>query len=141
MIGNAFVDTNILVYSRDPTDLTKHEIAVKLVADLWLSRRGRISVQVLNEFVVTVTRKLKPGMTMDEAWADVSTLSAWEPVGMDWSLLELARMVQQEHSISWWDALIIAAANRSGCDMIYSEDLGAGHVYGGVRIINPFLPD
>jgi predicted nucleic acid-binding protein len=141
MSGNIFIDTNILVYARDPSDRTKHEKAAKLVDDLWVSRRARISVQVLNEYMVTVTRKLKPGMTMEQAWDDVSTLSSWEPVGLDWSLLELARMVQREHSISWWDALIIAAANRSGCDMIYSEDLAPGHVYGGVRVINPFLPD
>jgi len=141
MTDNAFVDTNIIVYSRDPSHWEKHEKAAKLMADLWQTRRGRISVQVLNEYIVTVTKKLKPGLAFDEAWKDVHALSAWEPVAMDWTLLEQARLVHHQNAISWWDSLIIAAASRSSCDRIYSEDLAAGHVYGGVRVINPFLPD
>ncbi len=141
MTGNAFVDTNILVYARDPSDVKKHRIASALIDGLWEARNGRISVQVLNEYLVTVTHKLKPGMTFGEAWDDISALSVWEPVQMDWPLLELARLVSLEHGVSWWDSLIIAAANKANCEVLYSEDLATGCVYGGTRVVNPFLPD
>lgn len=141
MSGNCFVDTNILVYARDPSAGEKHRVAQQLIDTLWQSNRGRVSVQVLNEYLVTVTRKLNPGMSFTEAWQDVSALAAWEPLPMDWSLVEMARIIHVEHGLSWWDALILAAAGKAACEVVYSEDLASGAVYGGVRVVNPFLPD
>lgn len=138
MSDKAFIDTNILVYARDKGAGAKQLKAESLIGDLWESRRGRVSIQVLNEYFVTVTRKLKPGMTMREAWADVVSLRAWEPVPMDWPLLEKGQRVLREHDLSWWDALVIAAAATAGCQVLYSEDLGAGRIYGDVRVVNPF---
>ena len=105
--------------------------------ELWETRQGRVSIQVLNEYVVTVTQKLKPGMTRDDAWADVAAMQAWAPVSMDWKLLEVARSLQQQHALSWWDTLIVAAAQIAGCDVLYSEDFADGAVLGGVRVVNP----
>jgi predicted nucleic acid-binding protein len=138
MSDRAFVDTNILVYARDRAAGAKQVRAEALMRELWETRRGRVSIQVLNEYFVTVTQKLKPGMARDDAWSDLAALQAWEPVPMDWRLLERARSLQQQHALSWWDALIVAAAQASGCDVLYSEDLADGAVLGGVRVVNPF---
>ena len=138
MSDRAFVDTNILVYARDRAAGAKQVRAEALIRQLWETRRGRVSIQVLNEYFVTVTQKLKPGMARDDAWSDLAALQAWDPVPMDWKLLERGRGVQQQHALSWWDALIVAAAQAAGCDVLYSEDLADGAVLGGVRVVNPF---
>lgn len=138
MSDKFFVDTNILVYARDAGAGQKHVIASALLAKLWRDRTARISVQVLNEYYVTVTRKLKPGMAPDEAWSDVEALKAWEPVPSDWKLLESARVLHRLFALSWWDALVVAAAQRAGCTALYSEDLADGADFGGVVVKNPF---
>jgi len=138
MNDRCFVDTNILVYARDAAAGTKQQQADALIRELWGSRRGRLSVQVLNEYFVTVTRKLAPGMEPDAAWRDVEALRAWEPVALDWNLLARAHGVFGRFSLSWWDSLIVTAAELSGCDVLYSEDLQAGAIYGNVRVVNPF---
>lgn len=137
MRDEVFVDTNILVYSRDASEADKQPRALACLETLWREQRGHISAQVLNEYYVTVTRKLDPGMSADDAWEDVCALMAWDPVAVDDGLLRRARDIEQAHSISWWDALIVAAAVVAGCDVIYSEDLADGQVYAGVRVQNP----
>ncbi|MHC4886224.1 MAG: PIN domain-containing protein [Planctomycetota bacterium] len=138
MSARVFVDTNILVYRQDSTEVVKQPIAESCLEQLWREKTGRISVQVLNEYFVTVTRKLSPGLSSEEAWSDVCALMAWEPVDMTVDLLKMAKRVQEVHSISWWDALIVAAAQKAKCDIIYSEDLSAGQIYAGVLVVNPF---
>jgi predicted nucleic acid-binding protein len=139
MTDNCFVDTNILVYARDSGAGAKQKKAEALLEELWSSRRGRISVQVLNEYFVTVTRKLKPGLPAEFAWDDVTALHAWQPVPMDWALMERAHDLFEQHSLSWWDSLIVAGAAAAGSDVLYSEDLSHGQLLGNVRIVNPFL--
>ncbi len=139
MTGNAFVDTNVLVYARDKGAGEKQVLAESLLLELWESRQGRVSIQVLNEYFVTVTRKLKPGMSIDEAWADLSLLKAWEPVPLDWRVVERGRSIHRDHRFSWWDALIVAAAQICDCQVLYSEDMSHGTIIGGVRIVNPFV--
>jgi predicted nucleic acid-binding protein len=138
MGDKAFLDTNILVCARDKGAGQKHLAAEALLRDLWETRRGRVSIQVLNEYFVTVTRKLKPGLSPREAWADVVSLQAWAPIIMDGRLLERGQLLFRQHNLSWWDALVVAAAQAADCDLLYSEDLGAGRAYDGVRIVNPF---
>ena len=138
MSDRSFVDTNILVYARDRAAGAKQARADALMRELWATRQGRVSVQVLNEYFVTVTQKLKPGMEREEAWADLVALQAWDPVSTDWKLLEAGRSLQQQYALSWWDALIVAAAQIAGCDVLYSEDFADGAVLGGVRVVNPF---
>lgn len=138
MPDNAFVDTNILVYARDPGAKTKHRIAFDLVDRLWTERTGRISVQVLSEFYVCVTRKLKPGLSEAEAWQDLELLRAWNPAPTDWKLMRRACELAQAHAFSWWDALIVASALAQDCKLLYSEDLQHGQRVDGLRIINPF---
>lgn len=138
MSDRAFVDTNILVYARDTGAGDKQVRAADLIEKLWRDRTGRIGVQILNEYFVTVTRKLKPGMPSDLAWADVEALKAWDPVPMDWRLMETARVLHRVFALSWWDALVVAAAQLAGCDILYSEDLADGTDYRGVVVRNPF---
>jgi predicted nucleic acid-binding protein len=133
-----FVDTNVLVYARDAAQGAKQRMALEWMAALWETGKGRLSVQVLHEYYVTVTRKLDPGMPVTDARDDVQALRSWSPVPLDGDLAELAWQVEDTASISWWDALIVAAARRSGAKILLSEDLNSGQSYLGVRVVDPF---
>ena len=133
-----FVDTNILVYSRDTTDREKHAVASETMRRLWKDRSGVISTQVCNEFYVTVTRKLTPGLTPEEAWDDIDALLAWNPVPVDASSMRVARHIEQRYGLSWWDSLIVATCSQAGCTEILSEDLNPDQEYLGIRVTNPF---
>ena len=138
MNGNSFVDTNILVYARDSTEPGKQRIAEELLRRLWEERSGRISCQVCSEYYVTVTQKLDPGLSREEAWEDVRDLSAWRPSAIDMTTLYRAREIQDEYGLSWWDSQIIASAYLLECERIYSEDFGHGRKYRGIEVIDPF---
>ncbi len=139
MSAKAFVDTNILVYSRDLSEPVKGEVARTLVRSLWQNRNGRISTQVCSEYFVTVTKKLSAPMNEQEAWDDVEDLMAWNPVPISQECLKIGRQVQLRYRLSWWDSLIVAAASISGCEKIYTEDLNHRQEYLGMQIINPFI--
>jgi len=138
MIDKVFVDTNILVYACDAAFPAKQKSCHELLAGLWENRTGRLSIQVCNEFFVTVTRKLKPGLDESSAWAVIETYSAWNPEPLDYKTLTKAREAQVRYHISWWDALIIASAFYAECATIVSEDLSSGQEYFGIRVVNPF---
>ncbi len=138
MTERIFVDTNVLVYTRDSSEKPKQRRADEWMKRLWATGSGRLSVQVLQEFYVTVTQKLKPGMTQAAAREDVRNLSKWQPVGSDPSLLELAWSVQDQHRVNWWDSLILAAALQSNCQHVLTEDLADGTEFDDVTIIDPF---
>lgn len=133
-----FVDTNVLVYARDASEPAKQQRAADWVSALWASRSGRISVQVLNEYYVTVTRKLVPGMPPVDARADVADLLAWRPVLVDADVVTAAFAVADRFGLSHWDALIVAAAQAAGCDHLLTEDLQDGQRLGDVTVVDPF---
>jgi len=138
MIDKTFVDTNILVYARDASFPEKQKIAYDLLGGLWRNRSGRLSVQVCNEYYVTVTRKLKPGLDEAEAWRDIELYEAWDPLPMDLRTLRKSREVQLRYGLSWWDSLIVASAYFAECNRVVSEDLNAEQDYFGIRVENPF---
>ncbi|MGB0744792.1 MAG: PIN domain-containing protein [Opitutales bacterium] len=138
MSARRFVDTNILLYARDLSEPEKQPIAEALMRELWQSRTGRLSVQVLNEYFVNVTQKLKPGLTKEEAWSDVEALTEWGPLALDTELLTAAYNIHGRYGLSWWDSMIVAAAVHAGCDEILSEGLSSEQVYEGIPVINPF---
>lgn len=138
MTAAVFVDTNVFVYACDTNDALKHSVAADCVRELWSDHRGRTSTQVLNEFYVTTTRKLKPGLDAEDAWDYVRALFAWEPQEITCDLLSRAREIERRHSTSWWDSLIVAAAERQDCSLLLTEDLQDGMVFGGVTVRNPF---
>jgi predicted nucleic acid-binding protein len=139
MTAAVFVDTNVFVYAYDPHDPEKKATAEALLRELWVEQRGRTSVQVLSEYYATVTRKLKPGLTPDDAWQEVHALLAWEPQAIDRSLLIHAREVERRYRLSWWDSMIVAAAELQNCAVLMTEDLQHGLVCGAVTVRNPFI--
>jgi predicted nucleic acid-binding protein len=138
MNDKVFVDTNVLVYCRDASELEKQAKAATWMAILWEKRTGCLSYQVLQEFYITVTAKLVPGLEPDAARRDVRALLAWQPLPLDARLLEGAWLLQDRYRFSWWDALIAAAAQAAGCRYLLSEDFQEGMDIGGLRVLNPF---
>jgi predicted nucleic acid-binding protein len=131
-----FVDTNILIYAFDRSAGDKHRIAVDLMTRLWTERRGCISLQVLQEFYVASTRKLK--LPTDEAASQVRRLGLWRvhrPLVND---ILAAIELHQRHSVSFWDALILRSAQASQCSVLWSEDLQNGQRWGNLEVRNPF---
>ena len=136
MSAPVFVDTNVLLYAVDEADPVKHGAARAWRAELWKSRRGRVSYQVLGEFYVQAVRK-NPKRA-EAARAEVRDLFAWEPIAVDAAVMETAWGVQARHSVSFWDALIVAAARAADCRYLLTEDLSHGQHLDGVRVVNPF---
>lgn len=108
---------------------------------LWSSREGRLSAQVLNEYYVTVTGKLVPGLPPAEARADIERLLTWSPLPVDATLIEDALEIGEAGAFSHWDALIVAAAQRAGCEFLLTEDLSDGRTIDSLTVISPFTHD
>lgn len=137
-IALVFVDTNVLVYARDSSDSGKQKMAARWMTELWRSRNGRISHQVLHEYYVTVTRKLRPGLPAAIAREDVRSLMQWSPVPEDATLIERAWMVEEKFDLAFWDAMIVAAAATARAAVLLTEDLQEGAEIDGVLVVNPF---
>jgi predicted nucleic acid-binding protein len=138
MTARVFVDSNVLVYERDSSEPEKQPLAEAWVRRLWETRSARVSYQVLHEYYVNVTTKLKPGLTTDEAQRDVRDLMAWKPLALDWTILDGAFTVEHRFRLSFWDALIVSAAQRAECPYLLTEDLQSGQDFDGVVVLNPF---
>ena len=142
MTAPVFVDTNVLVYLQDGSEPAKQSCAKAWIAFLAHHRAARISFQVLLEFYATLTHKLEPRFEAGEAKEIVRKFSVWQPMAIDFPILEKAWLVQQFHHLSWWDALIVAAAQACECSTLLTEDLQHGQVIGEIRVIDPFrTPD
>jgi predicted nucleic acid-binding protein len=138
MTALVFVDTNILVYARDDANDRKQRVAIESLHELWRQRSGRTSMQVLGECYVTITRKLQPRMHADAAWDYVSVLNAWNPLPIDQEVMARAREVERRYQTSWWDATIVAAAQRQNCKILLSEDFQDGMKFDQIVVRNPF---
>ena len=137
----AFVDANILVYAEDRDAGSKHTVAGDLVADLWRSGEGVLSVQVLQEFFVVVTRKMPRPLGPDEALAIVEQYLTWKVVENTGDLLRAGIRLASTLKISFWDALVVEAARRARCELLWTEDLNHGQRIGDLTIVNPFLSE
>ncbi len=133
-----FVDTNVLVYTHDTTNVEKHVLASQWVESLWRTRTGRLSIQVLIEFHAVVTRPNRPQLTFAQAVAAVERFFVWDPQAIDATVVRRAWALQERYLLSWWDALIVAAAQRQGCRYLLSKDLQHGQVLDSVEVVNPF---
>lgn len=139
MTATLFVDTNVIVYSLDAAKKVKQERAREWMAEAWKSRRGRLSMQVIQEFYVTVTSKLKPGLEPEMARREARALTLWRPTPITLPLVERAWSVQDRFGFSWWDSMIVAAAQTEGCSYLLTEDLQDGQDLDGLIVLNPFL--
>lgn len=138
MRGKAFVDTNVVVYAHDPMGGTKLIKAQELLRQLWVEKRGVLSTQVLQEFCVNVRRKFLHPMSMEECREALQDYLKWQlVVNLPESVLR-ALQVEERYQLSFWDAMIVQAAESGGCEVLYSEDLSHGQEYNGVLAINPF---
>jgi predicted nucleic acid-binding protein len=140
MSDKCFVDTNVLVYGHDLAAGVKHKAAQLLLEELWNSSRGVLSTQVLQEFCVSLRRKAGHPLPAEEIRRLIQDYSSWEIVVNTPESILLALDIEARYKISFWDALIIQAAESSGALVLYSEDLAGGQVYGSLRVVNPFRP-
>lgn len=133
-----FLDTNILIYAYDISAGPKHRKARDLLAGLWESGLGTVSTQVLQEFYVTVTRKIPKPVDIAAAREIVTDLLTWDVVVNDGDTILKAIDIQEKHGFSFWDSMIVAAAVAGGAVLLLTEDLSDGQKIGGVEIRNPF---
>jgi predicted nucleic acid-binding protein len=140
-MNGEFVDTNILVYAHDSSASKKFETARALIQRLLDEKRGLLSVQVLMEFYVTVTRKLTQPLPDESAEAILEDLSTWRVFAPSPSDVMHAVRISRTHRISLWDAMIVHAAESLGAGVLWSEDLSDGQSYGSVTVRNPFKMD
>ena len=138
MKARVFVDTNVLVYLFDADDPAKQRIVQNLLSNLDLRARLILSTQVLQEFYVSVTRKLAIPLDPEAAFQAVQDLAAFPVIQIDPPLILLAIQRSRKARVSFWDALILEAALTAGATLLYSEDFQDGAVYGALRIANPF---
>lgn len=133
-----FVDTNVLVYAYDRSAGRRHERARNLLAGLWESGNGCLSIQVLQEYHVTVTRKVARPLSNQESARVLQGLATWRLHLPNADDVLAAIRLQEQFQISFWDAMIVQSANRLQCPILWSEDLNPGQEYGATQVRNPF---
>ena len=136
-----FLDTNVLVDAYDPADASKRTRAMTVLTRLGAQQRGALSAQVLSEFVVTVTRKITPPLTLEEAEQRViNYMRSWRVYDLTARVVVEAVRGARQHQLPYWDSLIWATAKLSGAPTVLSEDFSDGRLIEGVRFLNPFAP-
>jgi len=132
-----FVDTNILLYAHDRSAGLRHERARQLVEQLWASGQGVLSTQVLQELCINLRRKIARSLPVEEIRRIIQDYLSWEIVINDSASVLQALEIELRYQTSFWDALILQAAESSGAAILYSEDLATGQKYGAVQVVNP----
>jgi len=139
MNDKIFVDTNILVYAHDLAAGDRHNQASTIIENLWDTNAGVISTQVLQEFYVTVTRKIVKPLDRLRAREIIRNYLVWPVHLNDAETVLLASEIEARNNLSFWDALIVAAAQLLHVDKIFTEDMNHGQRIEGILIVNPFL--
>lgn len=140
MSGRAFLDTNLFVYAYDRRDAIKQSIALNLIRDLTESDEGVISYQVAQEFFNVALKQSKIAMPIADA--QILLQDVFRPllkVPSTVTLVSKALEIEGRYLLSWYDSLIVAAAQQAGCGVLYSEDLQHGQRFGDLTVRNPFL--
>ena len=135
--STVFVDTNVLLYAQDPRVPKKQAQAAAWLARCWRENCGRLSTQVLHELYANLNR-IAPKLDSRDARALVTRYRAWQPWVVDESTVDLAWHLQDRFALSYWDALMVAAAEQLGCRHLLTEDLQHDQRIESVRIVNPF---
>lgn len=134
-----FIDSNLLVYMCDASEQQKQPLAEELIASLVRNGNAALSVQVLGEFFAVVTRRIPRPLSVEEATAVIDLIGSLPVIDIDIAMARRAIATHSRYGTSYWDSLIIAAAERAGCSTILSEDLNSGQSYHGILAVNPFL--
>jgi predicted nucleic acid-binding protein len=133
-----FVDTNVLLYAFDDREPAKRDAARGWLAQLWAARKGRLSNQVLHEFYWNARKKFPSQLSAGDARAEVRRYQLWQPWQTDHATVESAWALESRWGLSYWDALMVAAAQQQGCTHLLTEDLQHGQQIDSLRIVNPF---
>ena len=139
MSDKYFVDTNILMYAHDKAAGAKHERAKALVEELWRDRTGVVSTQVLQELSVNLRKKVRQPVDAKATRDIVADYLAWQVIVNGGEAILDALDIEKRYQISFWDALIVQAAQSSGAEVLYSEDLADGQRYASIQVLNPFV--
>ena len=139
MSDKCFVDTNILVYAHDRSAGMKCERAKTLLLQLWDSGRGVLSTQVLQELCINLRRKAGNPLPVEEVRRLIREYSTWKVVVNTAESVLRALEIEMRYKTSFWDALILQAAEDAGASILYSEDLATGQRYGGIQVVNPLI--
>ena len=139
MRDNIFLDTNILVYAHDLDAGDKHDVAAKIIYQLWESKNGVLSTQVLQEFYVTLTKKMPRPLNKVATRKILREYFSWQVVINDLQIIFQASEIEEAYRISFWDALIVSAAYSKNVATIITEDLNHGQYIKGIFIQNPFI--
>lgn len=134
-----FVDTNILMYAHDRSAGLKHERARQLIERLWTSGQGVLSTQVLQELCINLRRKVARPLSVEEVRRLIEDYLSWEIVVNTPASVIQALEIEVRYKTSFWDALVLQAAETSGAAVLYSEDLAAGQKYGPIQVVNPLV--
>ena len=137
MANKFFVDTNILIYAHDTSAGLKHTRARQLIEKLWETGEGVLSTQVLQELCVNLRRKVARPPSVDELRRLIQDYLSWEIVVNSPQSVIQALEIEVRYQVSYWDALVIQAAETSGAAILYSEDLSDGQQYGPVQVVDP----
>jgi predicted nucleic acid-binding protein len=132
-----FVDTNVLIYAHDRSAGLRHELARKLIEQLWISGQGVLSTQVLQEVCINLRRKIAHPLPVEEVRRLVQDYLSWEIVVNTPESVLKALEIEVRYKISFWDALILQAAESADAAVLYSEDLAVGQKYGPIHVVNP----
>jgi predicted nucleic acid-binding protein len=132
-----FVDTNILIYAHDRSAGPKHERARQLIEHLWTTGQGALSTQVLQELCVNLRRKVARPLSGSEITRLIEDYLSWEIVVNTPQSILAALAIEARYKVSYWDALILQAAETCGAAVLYSEDLASGQRYGALEVVNP----
>lgn len=138
MPDKVFVDTNVFIYAHDLEAGRKHEIARGILEELWTSRLGMLSTQVLQEFYVNVTRKIPSPLLRATARQIVRNYLVWQVEVLTPGMILRASEIEERHQLSFWDALVVVAALEGGATRLLSEDLNPGRTLEGIAVENPF---
>jgi predicted nucleic acid-binding protein len=136
-VARAFFDTNVLIYTRDRSDPRKQQIAESIYRNHLAGRNIYISTQILQEFYVTLSRKIS-GVSLDDAYALTFELSQLHVVTIGPRDV-LDAIASQRYQLSFWDSMVLTTAQKAGATLLYSEDFNHGQQFGTVRIENPFI--
>ncbi|MGD0730740.1 MAG: PIN domain-containing protein [Terracidiphilus sp.] len=139
MKDKCFVDTNILVYGHDRSAGIKHLRAQALLNQLWDSGNAVLSTQVLQELCINLRRKAGNPLPIEEVRLLIRDYSTWEVITNTPESVLKALDIEARYKTSFWDALVLQAAEDAGAPILYSEDLATGQRYGSIQVVNPLI--